>query len=121
MMFSKPDLARRVETLSLGEINALPFGVIKLDSAGIVAVYNTTEAVESGYGSRPALGLDFFDAVAPCMNSDDFKGRIQDARRRGGVDLEIGWVGDFDDRNSPIQVRVQSASDGGIWIFNYRN
>ncbi|NVN84652.1 MAG: hypothetical protein HXX15_01075 [Rhodopseudomonas sp.] len=117
--FGNPDLARRVESLSIGEINALPFGVIKLDSAGIVAIYNTTEAIESGYGRRP-LGLEFFSHVAPCMNSDGFKGRIDHARRHGAVDVEIGWVGDFDNRDIAIQVRVQSARDGGIWIFNNR-
>ena len=121
VMFGNPDLARRVEMLNLEQINALPFGVIKLDASGIVAVFNTTEAIESGFGNRLALGLDFFTNVAPCMNSDDFKGRVEDAKRRGAVDIEIGWVGDFDDRNGAIQVRIQSASDGGIWIFNNRS
>jgi len=120
VMFGDQDLARRVETLNLGEINALPFGVIKLASSGIVAIYSTTEAIESGYGSRPVVGLDFFSDVAPCMNSEGFRGRIEGAKRRGVVDLQLCWVGDFIDRDCAIQVRVQSARDGGLWIFNDR-
>jgi len=118
--FGDPDLAQRVEALSRSEIDALPFGVIKLDPSGRVVVFNSTEATESGYGDR-ALGLDFFATVAPCMSTEEFKGRIDDARRRGTIDIEFGWVGDFNDRDGEIQVRILSASDGGIWIFNNRD
>ncbi|ABE40562.1 hypothetical protein RPD_3338 [Rhodopseudomonas palustris BisB5] len=119
--FHDSDLARTIEQLAPEQIDALPFGVIKLDGNGIVTVFNRTEAIESGYKSRPALGLDFFLQVAPCMGQPEFRGRIEQARQLGRVDIELGWVGDFSDINRSLQVRIQSASDGSLWIFNLRD
>lgn len=114
--FNAPDLAQQLEQLSDAERDAAPFGIIKLDSSGRVTHFNATEARLSGYGSRPALGLDFFTSVAPCMGTAEFRGRIEQAQRHGTVDIEIGHVGDFSDPERELQVRAQSASDGGLWI-----
>lgn len=119
--FNDPALARAVEQLTPDQIDNLPFGVIRLDPNGVVTLLNRTEAVESGYKSRPSLGLDFFLEVAPCMGRPEFRGRIEQARQHGQVDIEFGWVGDFSDINRAFQVRIQSANDGGLWIFNLRD
>ncbi len=119
--FESADLARRVEALTADERDALPYGVVKLDSAGVVEIYNSTEARASGRKQRPAVGLDFFAEVAPCMAKPEMRGRVEQARARGSVDIEIGWIGDFDDPNGEIQIRVLSASDGGLWLFMNRS
>jgi photoactive yellow protein len=118
--FEAADLASQVEALSDAERDALPYGAIKLDVKGVVCAYNQTEARLSGRKSRPTVGLSFFADVAPCMASPDMRGRIDDAARRGAVDIEIGWIGDFDDPDGEIQIRVLSASDGGLWLFMNR-
>ncbi|ADP70290.1 hypothetical protein Rvan_1016 [Rhodomicrobium vannielii ATCC 17100] len=114
--FADPKLARKLEALSDEERHDLPFGIIKLDSNGVVSFFSRTEARESGWKKRPALGIDFFVGIAPCMATPEFKGRIEEAARHGAVDIELGWVGDFDDPNGEMTVRIQSAADGGIWI-----
>jgi photoactive yellow protein len=118
--FNRPDLARAIETLDPTQIDQLPYGVIKLDADGGTKIFNATEARMSGFKSRPALGLEFFLDVAPCMGKPEFRGRIEQARRNGTVDIEMGWVGDFDDMDREMQVRIQSSSDNGIWIFIHR-
>lgn len=118
--FHDPELGKGAEALTEDELNALPFGAIRLDPHGVVTVFNKTEAAKSGYKSRPALGLEFFLRVAPCMGKPEFKGRIEEARRLGTIDIEMGWIGDFDDADREMQVRIQSASDGGEWIFILR-
>jgi photoactive yellow protein len=118
--FNRPDLAKQIEKLPVGELDQLPYGVIKLDADGVTRVFNATEARMSGFKSRPALGLEFFLKVAPCMGTPEFRGRIEQARQTGNIDIEMGWVGDFDDMDREMQVRIQSASDNGIWIFIYR-
>jgi photoactive yellow protein len=115
--FEVPDLARRVEAMSREERDALPYGVIKLDPRGLVDVYSRTEATLSGRKNRQTVGLDFFAQVAPCMASPDMRGRIEAAKARGSVDIEIGWIGDFDDPDGEIRIRVMSAADGGLWLF----
>jgi photoactive yellow protein len=112
--FDAPDLAARIEELSQYELDRLPFGVILIDREGVVQFYSETEARESGYGALP-LGQNLFE-VSRCMASDDFRGRIERAREQGRVDIEFAWVGDFNDPNRDLRIRVQSARAGGYWI-----
>ena len=119
--FESADLARRIEALSPAELDALPYGVIKLDAHGVVLGYSATEATRSGRKKRPTVGLDFFHEVAPCMASPAMRGRVEAAAARGTVDIEIGWTGDFDDPDRDIRIRVMSASDGGLWLFMNRD
>jgi photoactive yellow protein len=118
--FDQPLLARAVEALTTDEIDVLPFGVIGLDQAGVVRLYSKTEARLSGRKSRPTEGLLFFTDVAPCMDNEYFKGRIEKAIKAGTLDIAFTHVGDFVDRERELSVRVQSAADGGIWIFHQR-
>ena len=115
--FSEPELARAVEALVEGEVDALPFGAIRVDEAGIVRFFSRAERRLSGYGERPAPGLDFFTKIAPCMDNEHFRGRIERARAAGKLDIAFSFVGDFADLARELSVRVQSASDGGYWIL----
>jgi photoactive yellow protein len=112
--FDAPDLAAQLEQLSEAEIDALPFGVIHLDRTFRVVLYSKPEARMSGFGRQP-IGEKFFD-YAPRLGGDDFRGRIEQMMADGAVDLDIGWVGDFNDPKRDLRIRVQSASDGGIWM-----
>jgi photoactive yellow protein len=115
--FASPDLARIVEAMTPAAIDRVPFGVIGITREGVVRIYNQSEARLSGMGDRAVLGKFFFADVAPCMNNGYFKGRIETARQAGKVDIAFTFVGDFSDRHRELFVRVQSAADGGCWIF----
>lgn len=119
--FDAPDLARAVEALPDEAVDALPFGAIRVDTDGIVRVYNATERRMSGSGDLPRLALSFFTDVAPCMDNPGFRGRIEQALAMGRFDIEFGWVGDFSDANRSLRVRVQPASEGGCWLFLARD
>lgn len=118
--FDQPDLARAVETLPVQALDDLPFGAIRLDSEGVVRVYSGSERRLSGSGDRPRLGLHFFREVAPCMDHPRYRGRIDRAIAAGRLDMEFGWTGDFGDAERSLRVRVQSAANGGCWIFMRR-
>lgn len=118
--FNEPQLARAAERLSAAELDALPYGAIRLDPAGKVVFYSEAEGRLAGYSKLPVVGRDFFTDIAPCLASEAFKGRIERARLAGSVDIEFSYVGDFDDPDKDVCFRIQSASDGGIWIFTQR-
>lgn len=117
--FDAPDLAARIEQLSQYELDHLPFGVILLDRDGTVMFYSETEARQSGYGRAP-IGQNFF-GIYPRFAGEDFRGRITRAREAGTVDLELGWVGDYEDAKREMRIRVQSSRSGGVWIFIERD
>lgn len=119
--FDTPRLAEAVERLSPETIDTLPFGAIRLNAAGTVTFYSAAERRFSGL-RREALGRSFFADIAPCMDNAEFRGRIDRARQAGRLDLGFGYVSDMPGgaRDVALDVRVQSASDGGLWIFLLR-
>jgi photoactive yellow protein len=118
--FDTPRLAEAVEQLSPEQVDALPFGAIRLDAAGVVTFYSATERRLSGL-RREALGRPFFVEIAPCMDNGEFRGRIEQARAAGRLDIAFGHVSDLPsgERDVALDVRVQSSpsGDGGCWIF----
>ena len=120
MNFDSQHLASDLDALDAATIDELPFGVIKLDAQNRVQIYSKAEARLSGFGTRPALGLDFFVSIAPCMNTAQFRGRIDEAMADGTLDLELGHTGDFADRARKLRARVVSADGGGVWIVMKR-
>jgi photoactive yellow protein len=118
--FEAADLARQVEALDAETVDRLPYGVVKLDARGVVQLYSFTEAQLSGRKKRPTVGLDFWREVAPCMAGPDMRGRVEAAAAAGTVDIEMGWIGDFDDPRGEIRIRVMSAAGGGLWLFMNR-
>jgi photoactive yellow protein len=120
MTFDTPEAAKTLENLSPDEIDALPFGVVRLSDTGVVTLFSKTEAQQSGFGERRAVGRSFFDLIAPCMNTPAFRGRIDEQVRSGKLDLEFGHTGDFSDPARFIRIRVCSAAGGGFWLLLQR-
>ena len=120
-LYESDDVARQLERMDAHAIDGLPFGVIRLTREGLVQLYSATEAQQSGFNRQPALGLDFFEQVAPCMNTPMMKGLIEQAWRAGTLDMDIGWVGDIADPNRAYAIRATSSSDGGVWLLINRD
>ena len=118
--FDVPDLAARIEQLSDAERDKLPFGVIHLDREGKVLFYSDTERRLSG-NPDPPTGRNFY-SQARCMGADIFRGRIQRAQEdEGRVDFEVAWPSDYGGVKRELRIRVQSASDGGVWVCIQRD
>ena len=110
-----------VERLSPDAIHELPFGAIKLDAAGKVVFFSRTEAAQSGFGQRVALGRAFFSELAPCIGTPEFFARIERANANGTLDLTFEHTGDFEDADREITIRAASATGGGMWLFLQRH
>jgi photoactive yellow protein len=117
--FDTPHLAAAVEQLSHDQIDSLPFGAIRLDKNGFVTFFSLAERRLSGY-QKEAMKHPFFTEIAPCMNNPAFKGRIDRALAAGTLNIAFDHIGDFDDAAKALRVRVQSAVEGGCWIFMRR-
>lgn len=110
-------LLTRVERLSPAELDRLPFGVIRLDGDGKVCFFSKTEAEQSGYGDRRAIGRHFFTQMAPCLATHERLEQLEQARRDGTLDVTFEQIGDFDDAERELRVRIASAAGGGLWLF----
>lgn len=59
------------------ELDLLPYGVICLDTLGIVRRYNRVEARFARLDRSLVLGKPFFGVVAPCTATPEFEGRFR--------------------------------------------
>ena len=120
--FNSKHLAECLDRMTAAEINQLPFGVLKISFDGKVELFSETEAEQSGYGTerKPPVGLDFFIELAPCMNTPEFRGQIEQAALKGRVDFECGHTGDYGNRFRHYRVRIMSAESGGFWQVHDR-
>jgi photoactive yellow protein len=84
-------------------LDALPFGVIGLDAAGMVGLYSAVEARYAGLTPGSVLGRHFFTAVAPCMNNALVAGRLE---AEAALDVVIDYVLTFRMRPTRVSVRL---------------
>ncbi len=56
--------------------NELPFGLVKLNPAGISLEYNMAEGELAGIDPAWAVGKNFFDDVALCTKTQGFYGKF---------------------------------------------
>ncbi len=117
--FDAPNLAGDIGRLGREDVDALPFGVIRLDGAGTIVFISETERRAAGFERAP-LGQNLFE-ISSCFGSDEFRGRVARAREQGPVDLEIAWPGDRLDPTRELRIRVQSAGGDGLWLFIERD
>jgi hypothetical protein len=82
--------------------------------------YSDSEAKQSGFGDRHALGLTFFTQLAPCMATPGFVRKVEDAQGRGELDIIFDHVGDFADAERKLLVRMISAPERGAWVLLQR-
>ena len=62
-------------TLTGGDLDKLPIGVIVIARDGTILEYNAYERNLAQMGTREIIGLNFFRDVAPCTAVKEFEGR----------------------------------------------
>ncbi len=105
--FDQPDLPALIGTLSPEELDELDFGVIGIDDAGVVRLYNTTESRLAGLSRDRVVGNPLFTVVAPCMNNYLVAQRFEDAKASGEpLDATIDYVFTLKMRPSKVKLRL---------------
>ncbi|HEX8445594.1 MAG TPA: phosphonate transporter [Sphingomonas sp.] len=101
-------LLNDLESMSIEDCNALPFGVVGFGADTIVQTYNATEARMSGLDPSTVIGVPFFDAVAQCMNNFLVAQRFEDEPQ---IDDIVPYVLTL--RMRPTKVRLRLLAEPG--------
>ena len=110
--FDQPELPSLLEHSDATAQDAVGFGVIGFDEAGLVQRYNAFEAQAAGLRAGRLLGQDLFLAVAPCMNNFMVAQRFADARADATpLDDTINYVLTL--RMRPTKVRLRLVYQPG--------
>ena len=107
-----------IDRMSEGELDALPFGAIRLDKEGKILSYNATESRLTGRDPKRVIGRNFFREVAPCTNVQAFAGRFREGVAAG--DMHVIFPYRFDFEMAPRDVTVTlfySKQTETAWVF----
>jgi len=72
-----------LSALDQAALDAIPYGIIRLDAEGRVVAYNLAESELSRCAPEQVLGKRFFEEVAPCADTETFQGRLQRLQAAG--------------------------------------
>jgi photoactive yellow protein len=104
------------DALTSAELDALPYGMIQLDSRGVVLRYSQAESRLSGLAAGDVVGRRFFDDIAPCTRVREFEGRFLDGVRAQQLDAVFTFRFAF---RPPRDVRVHlfySRVTRSVWV-----
>ena len=108
----------RIDRMGVEELDALPFGAIRLDRDGNILSYNMTESRLTGRDPKRVMGRNFFRDVAPCTNVQAFAGRFRDGVAK--KDMHVIFPYRFDFEMAPRDVTVTlfySRQTDTAWVF----
>lgn len=115
--FGDPNLASRMDEMTQQELDALPFGVLKLDGDGRIVGYNQIEAEIAEVDLARQINHNFFTEIAPCMDNPFFRGRFEEGIRTGGLALDFEFETDMDPRAEHIRSRMlTSNTPNQYWV-----
>ncbi len=108
-----------VGAMSAPELDALPFGAIRLDPAGIILNYNKTEEKISGRAAKDVIGKSFFSDVAPCTRVKRFFGAFQTGVDRRDLNEVFDFTFRFPAATREVRIRMiySATPTPGVWIF----
>ncbi|MDP9045981.1 MAG: PAS domain-containing protein [Pseudomonadota bacterium] len=111
--FSDVTLLNELEPCTNEDLDALAFGVIAFDEAGVVQRYNSFESKAAGLSKDRVLGQALFTVVAPCMNNFLVAQRFEDALASGdALDVTIDYVLTLRMRPVKVKLRLLAAPGG---------
>ena len=110
--------ATELSQMSREELDALPFGAVRLSAQGTIMSYNMAEGRLSGRTPERVLGRNFFRDVAPCTDVREFHGRFTELFKEPGSLLnEFSFVFAFD---PPMRVNItllRDRGDNSVWAL----
>jgi len=107
---------QQLSAMSDGELDRLPFGVIKLDALGKVLAFNVAESELSGFRPADVLGRNFFHDVAPCTRTKKFFGRFQEGVAAGRLNASFEYRFDLQSRPS-VWVHMANGAPGEYLVI----
>lgn len=107
MEFTSPEILNWLEHSDDEAVDALSFGVVRIDEGGRATRYNAYESRQAGLAKAEVLDQVFFDQIAPCMNNRMVAGRFAESRQtESALDTIIDYVLAFRSAITPVQLRL---------------
>lgn len=95
-----------------------PFGIVQVDDAGVIKLYNKWESEMAGVPVASAEGRNFFTQVAPCTNNRLMFGKFKDGVAKGELDSEFNYTFTYKMKPTNVQIRMyRHAPSSTNWVL----
>lgn len=116
--FIEPTFLTKLGSLSQGEADAQPFGIVKVDEQGKILLYNKFESELANVPIQTAVGRNFFKEIAICTNNRLFYGKFTEGIAKKELDTTFSYV--FTYKMKPTSVMIHLYIDKATktnWVF----
>ena len=111
--FVPSDLFGLLGNLSRSDADACDFGVIELDDAGRIKLYNKYQSELGGVSVPSAEGKVFFTQIAPCTNNGLFYGTFKKGVAAGQLNVMFPYTLTFKMKPTNVKVHMYRDNDSG--------
>lgn len=121
MTTSVDQSANELSAMAPEQLDALPYGAIRLTSDGTILSYNATESQLSGRDASLVIGKNFFTEVAPCTDVRSFHGVFLEMIEHRAVNRHFDFTFPFE---VPVHVRITMLYEhqkGTVWVLVSRS
>ena len=111
-----------LNSLDRSSADSSDFGIVEVDDAGVIKLYNKYESDLASIAPDAAEGKNFFTQVAPCTNNRLFYGRFQEGVKGNDLNAEMDYV--FTYKMRPTRVKIHMYRDpreGRNFVFVKKN
>jgi photoactive yellow protein len=116
--FVPENILKQLGNLNRTDADAADFGIVKVDSTGVVELYNKYESELAGISPKDAEGKNFFTQVAPCTNNRLFFGRFKDGISAGNLNVALPYTFTYKMRPTNVQIHLyHDTSTKTNWVF----
>lgn len=103
--------------LAPSDFDSLPFGMIRLDRAGTIQVYNAWEARLARRNPKEVVGKNFFTDIAPCTNVTEFRGKLDALAENGQKTYIFDYDFSFPWGARRVRIRFVVDSVDERWVL----
>ena len=101
--FSSPSILAALDDMAVEQLDDMAFGVIRMDTAGLVTAYNLPESKFSGLSPSRVIGRHFFSSVGQCMNNFMVSDRYE---TEAALDETLNYILTLRVRRTPVRLRL---------------
>jgi photoactive yellow protein len=114
-----PDtVLQQLSNLTRSQADGADFGIVKVDSTGVIELYNLYESELAGILPKDAEGKNFFTQVAPCTNNRLFFGRFKDGMASGNLNISLPYTFTYKMRPTNVQIHLYlDPASKTNWVF----
>jgi photoactive yellow protein len=118
MSFVPSTFLSQIGSVTYDVADAQPFGVVKVDDAGVVQLYNKWEQAMGGFAASHAEGRNFFTQIAPCTNNRLVFGKFKDGVAKNELDTEFNYTFTYKMKPTNVTLRLyRHAASRTNWVF----